>query len=160
MGGTGNWHKLAICLFACGGFVGCITAGAGPAPPDAPPDPLLEQILKQDVLESKPGASRLNPKPILKEIPLQTPLSQARATMERHGFSCWSGLSDNRGEYLHCTAYKPKNQRVSEKILVKLYYDTKRVIYIEVTVEHDVLPPKHRSAFQLPPANPKPPAGQ
>ncbi len=66
---------------------------------------------------------------------MQTPLAQARSTMERHGFSCWAGLSDNRGDYLHCTALKRKNQACADKLTVKFHYDARRIIDCEVTVE-------------------------
>ena len=145
MGNARSYKKLLFGLLSSCYFVGCMTFGPSPMPEGGAPDLFLEAILKQETVESKPGWSKLKTEAVLKEIPLATPLAQARTIMERHGFSCWAGLSDGKGEYLHCTAYKQKSKGRSEKIVVKLYYDTKRITDVEVTVEHDVLQPAHRS---------------
>jgi hypothetical protein len=120
-------------------------AGASAAQPDS----LVAAILKAEVLESKPASnkegrsatSRVDPEAVIKIVPLQTALAQGRLALERHGFVCWSGLSDGRGEYLQASAYQAKTQRAAEKVIVKCYYQAKRIVSIEVWVDHNVRPP-------------------
>jgi hypothetical protein len=138
-------------LLTCGLALGCMTFDPRPPAPEAKADAWVDEILKQDVLESKNKWSKLKAEVVLKEVPLHTPLAQARSIMERHGFSCWAGLSDNRGDYLHCTAYKRKNQSCADKLTIKFHYDAKRIVDAEVTVEHDVLLPGQRSWTWSPP---------
>jgi hypothetical protein len=143
-----GWVRVAplVCAVFC-----ALASSAAQAAAGANPDPFLVEILKGDVLEKKPGVpkdgkaptSRLNSARLQKEVPLQTPLAQAKSTMERHGFTCWAGLSDGRGEYMQCDTYQVKNQRSAERIIVKIYYRMNRVVDFEVTVEHNVRPPMH-----------------
>jgi hypothetical protein len=106
------------------------------------PDPLVEQILKQESWEKAPGATskELKAEAVLKEVPLQTPFAQARAIMARHGFVCWSGVSDNEnsGVYLQCKAYKQKDAHYADRIVVKLFYERERIVRVVVTIDHHV----------------------
>ena len=58
--------------------------------------------------------------------------------MKSHGFTCWSGVHDGTSICLHCTAYRGQNAERADKILVKLYYENKRVIGVEAIVEYGV----------------------
>jgi hypothetical protein len=139
-----------------GCVLGCMTLDPASPPPEPKADNWIDELLKQEAVESKNKWHKLKPDFVLKEVPLQTPLAQARSIMERHGFSCWAGLSDNRGDYLHCTAYKRKNQACADKLTVKFHYDARRVIDCEVILEGDVLLPGHRSwTWSPPPPKPK-----
>jgi hypothetical protein len=122
-----------------------------PPVPEVKADAWVDEIVKQDVLDSKNKWRKLKADVVLKEVPIYTPLAQAKSIMERHGFSCWTGLSDNRGEYMHCTAYKRKNQSLADKVIVKFHYDAKQIIDAEVNLEQDVLLPGHRSWTWSPP---------
>jgi hypothetical protein len=122
-----------------------------PPVPEVKADAWVDELLKQDVVDSKNKWRKLKADVVLKEVPIYTPLAQAKSIMERHGFSCWTGLSDNRGDYMHCTAYKRKNQSCADKVIVKFHYDGKRIIDAEVTMEQDVLLPGHRSWTWSPP---------
>ena len=116
-------------------WVGCATVPQSSIPPLDQADPLVRAILKQAAGSKSPVVS---PDVIWKEIPPQTPLAQARATMERHGFSCWKGTPEGYGTCLHCTAYRRKNQYASQKIVVKLIYEKDRVTNVLVTVEDTI----------------------
>jgi hypothetical protein len=118
-----------------------MTFDSSPVPPNGNPDPLLEEILKQETLVKKPDSATLKPDVIFREVPIRTPLAEARAIMERHGFSCWSGVADSKGTCLHCSAYKPKKQGLADKIVVKLFYETQRIVNAEITVQYDVRRP-------------------
>jgi hypothetical protein len=80
----------------------------------------------------------VRPDLVLREVPLQTPLPQAQAVMERHGFSCWAGVQKNYRTCLYCTAYRPRTALAADKVVVKLYYEQKRVTGVEVIVENNV----------------------
>ena len=121
-----------LCVFVC---------GCHALPANGEPDPLVKTLVQDG---AKHLGSPANTTPILREIEIGTPLADARATMERHGFSCWSGVSDDKGTCLHCTAYK--RTPCAYKILVKLYYETKpyydtqrkEITSVEATVDYDV----------------------
>jgi hypothetical protein len=116
-----------------------MTYGGSPVSQAEPIDPFVEAILKQEVLEKKPKSATLKPDAVVKEVPFQTPLGQARSIMEKHGFTCWSGVSDTYGRCLQCTAYKPTSKARADKLVVKLYYDRTRIIVNAlVTVDYNV----------------------
>jgi len=132
------WKVLWVALLFCCCFLGCETVNA-PAPlATAKPDPFVEAILKGDALEKTPALAKLKPDAVFKEIPLQTPLAQARAVMEGHGFSCWAGVPGTYGPCLYCTVFKRINPYTADKIVVKLYDHKKRVSNAEVSVEYKV----------------------
>jgi hypothetical protein len=122
-------------LLACCAFLACATVN-----PNAKLDPLVEQISIQAAAKKTPGTAP--PKPpgdiVLEEIPLKTPLTQARAIMRRHGFACWSGVPDNGGPCLYCAAYIRKNQCYADRIVVKFFHEHERVTNVVVVVERDV----------------------
>ena len=139
-------------LLGCG-LVGCVTPPSAPFQPD-PPNPFLEEILKQEVLPStdadgkvlkdadgkeiKSNPPMVKPDVVLREIPLRMPLADARAIMERHGFSCQGGVRDDFQTCLYCTAYRRKTASVADRVVVKLYYENKRVVSVAVTAETGV----------------------
>ncbi len=118
-------------------FCGCATV-APPVQPDAKPDPLLDEILVQPALEKKPGSATLNPGPVLQVVPLQTPLAQAQATMEHHGFSCWSGVPEGDTLHLRCIGYKKRPDGRYDRVNVKCYYANKHIVSVTVQVEYAV----------------------
>jgi len=108
---------------------------AGPVPA---PDPFLAEIARQPCLTKTTGSAVLKPEVVFQQVPLHTPLKEARAIMERHGFSCWAAVPDGSRMCLHCTAYHRKRVDYMDRIVVKLYYENQRVVNAEVTVDYDV----------------------
>jgi hypothetical protein len=88
--------------------------------------------------DTKPPSDIARRELVLKEVAVQTPLAQARSIMEGHGFSCWGGVSDGTGTCLQCTAYRPKNQYVADKVQVKLYYQKDKIVNAAVLVRLNV----------------------
>jgi hypothetical protein len=118
---------------------GCCLAGCQAVGPSEPPDPLVEEILSQPTPKKAPPPGATDPRAavVLLEVPLQTPLAQARATLEQHGFSCWSGVPDAKGMCLHCTAWKRRGRYYGDRVVVKLFYENQRVIKVEVSVDRE-----------------------
>jgi hypothetical protein len=136
-----SWRVLALGLLPWWGALGCVTFATSADPPDGKPDPLLAAILRQEVAKGQPLVTMQDV--VLREVPLQTPLAEARSIMEGHGFSCWSGVPDGSRTCLHCTGYKRKRRDLADKVVVKLFYADRMVVHVEVTVEHDVSHPDH-----------------
>jgi hypothetical protein len=93
------------------------------------PDPLQKEIFNQPRL-SDGGVDR-NPDPVLRLIPVGTPVEQARAVMEAHGFHC----SDDRRSgpaTLECKAHSYLGCLVTEYIRVTLYLEAGKVSRAEV----------------------------
>jgi hypothetical protein len=161
-----RWFGLVLCC----GLAGCLTANPLATPLPETRNPFLEELIKQEPLVFKEGGKeiklvppRLKPDFILQEIPLGMPLADARAVMERHGFSCWSGVQDNYRICLYCTAfrrkmanvaglpcagavvsayctaYRRKTANIADKVVVKLFYEQKRINDVEITVEYDMV---------------------
>jgi hypothetical protein len=126
-----------------GVVAGCCLAGCQSVGPGGPPDPLVEEILKQPAPKKAPVPGTPDPLAavVLAEVPLQTPVDQARAVMERHGFSCWSNVPDDRGVCLHCTAWVRRNNCYADRVVVKLYYESRRVVKVVATAEREVWHP-------------------
>jgi hypothetical protein len=133
MGKIIRWKVALMCLLVCS-WVGCVTVPPSSTSPSDPPDPFVKAILKEAPASKRPGVTVVSPDVVLKEVPLKTPLAQARAIMEQHGFSCWKGTPEGLGTCLHCTAYRRKNEYASQKIVVKLIYENDRVTGALVTV--------------------------
>ena len=98
----------------------------------------MDELLKQDALQKKPGSAVLKPDRVFEEIPVKTPVADARATMDKHGFNCWSGVADARGTCVQCILYKRKTPYLADRVVVKLFYENKQVINAEVLVEYEV----------------------
>ena len=137
---------MGLGLLLCGGVVGCLTTNpSAPTQPETP-NAFVAEILKQEKLvvkdaknvEIKMDPPRVSPEVVLREIPLQTPLANARAVMERHGFSCQGGVRDEYRDCLYCTTYRRKTAAIADRVTVKLYLEQKRVVDVVVNVEHDV----------------------
>ena len=129
----------------CGAVLGCVSPPpAGPFHPD-PPNPFLEAIFKAEVLvimeDGKPlklNPPLLKPDVVLREIPLKTPVAEARAVMEKHGFSCQGGVRENFQTCLYCKAYRRTSAVLADRVVVKLFYEDQRVVNVAVTVEKGV----------------------
>jgi hypothetical protein len=133
------WHSLGLVVLSSACFLGCATLPSKSPTPEEVPDRFVSDIIKADTRDKKVGPTGVDTDVILKEVPLRTPLAQARAVMESHGFKCWAGVPDNNSICLHCTADRRKNSEVADKVLVKLYYDNKRITGVEAIVEYGVL---------------------
>ena len=144
---TGMGLSLLLCCVA----IGCVTPPAPPPFTPDPPNPFLEEILKQEILVFKKDGvvvkvdpPRVAPDVVLREVPLHTRLADAQAVMERHGFACQAGVREDYRECLYCTAYKRKSRVVADRVIVRLFYeqkrlfDEKRIYDVVVTVERDV----------------------
>ena len=138
MGRTVLWLVLLPC---------CCCLGCHTVAPAGPPDPLVEAVLKEAAQKRAPGPNAAGDLAadlaavVLKEVPLQTPLDKARPVLERHGFSCWSGVQDDKGVCLHCTAWKRKGPYYADRVVVKLFYENRRVVRVEAAVDRDAWHP-------------------
>jgi hypothetical protein len=132
---------LALCLLPLCCALGCATFDTDATPPDGQPDPLLVAILRQEAVAKVLTAVTVKPDVVLQEIPLQTPVAEARSIMERHGFSCWSRVPDGDRTCLYCIAYKRKRRDLADKVVVKLFHADRLVVQVEVMVDHDVIHP-------------------
>ena len=162
----GRWLGLVLCC----GLAGCLTTNPLATPVPDVANPFVENLIKQDPLVFKEGGKeiklvppRLKPDLVLQEIPLGTPLANARAVMERHGFSCWSGVQDNYRICLYCTAFAaewprflgcrasvPWRRRIAQPIGAKRqtwpikswsssFTSRERINDVEISVEYDVV---------------------
>jgi hypothetical protein len=129
-------------LFGFALLAGCVGAGCRTMPANQPVDPLVTALVEQASKKATPIPNTVDPLTalILQEIPLQTPLDQARAVMQRHGFSCWAAVPDPKGGIcLHCTAWKARRGYYADRVIVKLFYERERkVTRIQVNVDQDV----------------------
>jgi hypothetical protein len=125
MGRTAVGRMPWFCLLLCSFCLGCEIV-----PQTAQPDRFVDEIATQP--------APLNAEIVLREVPRQTPLAQARSIMEQHGFRCWSGVPDSRGTCLYCTAFKRRHAASADRIVVKLFHENRRVVNVEVSVELDV----------------------
>jgi hypothetical protein len=108
-----------------------------PSGPVPPPDPFVAEIARQPVARKMEGSAELKPEIVFTVVPLHTPIKEARALMEKHGFSCWSNVPDSNRMCLHCTAYHRKRADYMDRIVVKLYYENQRVVSAEIRVDYD-----------------------
>jgi hypothetical protein len=132
------WKALGLVVLSSAFFLGCTTLPSTTPAPEAAPDRFVTEIFNGDTRKIKIGSAGVDTDIILKEIPLKTPVDQARTVMESHGFKCWSGVHDGYSICLHCTAYRRKNSEKADKILVKFFYENKRVIGVEGVIEYGV----------------------
>ena len=122
---------------------GCLLNGEAvkPAPPavNQPGDPLLELIVKQDVLTKQPGSATLKADPVLKEIPLQTPLRRREPPWRSMDLFAGAVSRKMAASVCACTAFKRKTPFVADKVMVKLFYEKNVVVAEEVAIEYAVL---------------------
>jgi hypothetical protein len=138
MGRSVVWHSLGLVVLTSACLLGCATLPSTAPTPEEVPDRFVSEIFKADTRDKKVGLTGVDADVILKEVPLRTPIAQARTVMESHGFTCWSGVPDSNSICLHCTVYRRKNSEVADKVLVKLYYENKRVRGVEAIIEYGV----------------------
>jgi len=131
-------QSLGLVVLASTCLLGCATLPSTTPTPEAVPDRFVTEIFKGDTREKKIGPAGVDTDIVLKEIPLKTPVAQARTVMESHGFTCWSGVHDGHSICLHCTVYRRKNSEKADKILVKFYYENNRVFAVEGVIEYGV----------------------
>ena len=132
-----TWIGLLMAIVACNSFLGCTTVPSRTVADDVKPDPLCEQIGKQKTIEVGPGWCKVDPAVVLKEVPLGTPLPQARSIMEGHGFHCLDGTGDAQGPFLRCTAYEGTGWVAGVATVVKVYYRAGQVTDIQIVRRFD-----------------------
>ena len=138
MGRSRAWGKLLLGVVSCSAFAGCLTLDLSGGWNNGTDDPLQAEIFKQYKLAARPGWWKPDSAIVLAEIPAGTPLPEAHSVMQRHGFQCSDGLSDEQGTYLHCTAYRRTGRKTCDRISVKVYDQGGRVTDIDVTTYYDV----------------------
>src|SRR5271157_84550 len=102
MGTNLNLYRAALTLLGCCGFAGCQALDSLSSVGSAKLDSLQEEIEKQATVDTEGGWWRKDPGVVLKEIPIGTPVDQARAFMEGHGFKCSEQHAEQGDAYLLC----------------------------------------------------------
>jgi hypothetical protein len=143
MGSAAIRNGLRLALVCCCGLAGCLGVDSAAVVKSVPPDPFVEELLRQEVLTRDKDSATLKNTVVLRDIPVKTPLAKARAFMEQHGFSCWANVPCGAYTCLHCTAYKRKRQDLADRVVVKLIYQDQKVIGAEVAVDYGVHHPDH-----------------
>ena len=136
MGKNRNIYRVFLTLLTCSGLAGCQALGSLSSSGSARLDPLQEEIVKQEAVDSRAGWWRKDPGVVLKEIPIGTPLDQARAVMEGHGFQC-SQHTEQDSSYLLCHAYQTTSILTGTGINVKIFHQATRVTGAEVVTYYD-----------------------
>lgn len=124
-------------LLPCLILAGCMSFRGNTSAPVPPPDSFVADIARQPVVRKMEGSAELKPEIVFTIVPLHTPVKEAKALMEKHGFSCWASVPDGNRMCLHCTAYHRKRADYMDRIVVKLYYENLRVVSAEVRVDYD-----------------------
>ncbi len=129
-------------------LVGCQGVSPGLIGQDQQTDPLQEAIFKQGKgeeaffqklkLESyQETVWTPNPAPVLKEIPLGSPVARARAVMQQHGFRCVDLVTADKRPFLSCTALKKTSWVTGEAIRVEIYHQAGEVTDVKVITIHN-----------------------
>jgi hypothetical protein len=93
------------------------------------PDPLWEEIRKES--EDPDARHVVSPAPVLKYIPLGTPIEQAKTLMKAHGFRCSSDEKDSNS-YLEFVASKNDGFMMAWVIRVLFYHQAGKVTDVKV----------------------------
>jgi len=131
----GKLKLLVLALFACGGFGGCRLLSSSSSSESVKGDRLLEEIVGGETVEAKAGWWRKDPAVVLKEIPIGTPVDQAKAVMEAHGFKC-SEQPEQNGPFLLCHAFKRTGFLTGTGIDIKIVHHASRVTNVEVVTSY------------------------
>jgi hypothetical protein len=126
---------LGLVLLSLAGCLGLSRNGAAPVPPA---DPFVLELCKQPQVRKLQASAELRADLVYQVVPLHTSVKDARALMERHGFSCWETVPDGTRTCLHCTAYHRKRTDYQDRIVVKLFHENGRVVNAEVAIYYDV----------------------
>jgi hypothetical protein len=122
-----------LLFIACTGMFGC--QGVSPAllGQDERNEPLQEAIFNQAKLQSpQEDVCVTSPTAILPEIPLGSPVDNARAVMQRHGFQCADLLTVDNRPFLSCTTSKKTSWVTGNSIRVEIYYQAGEVTDLKV----------------------------
>ncbi len=128
-------NRLGLLLLVVLG--GCQALTPSNSRPNTSADPLQEAILKERDLESKAGWWRKPPDPVLKEVPLGTPVDQAQTVMAGHGFSCSPHGDEGRGPSVLCWAHQPTSWLAGTIIQVTLHHRDGKITDVEVVTAYD-----------------------
>jgi hypothetical protein len=109
-----------LILLACAGLPGCRA-------PWGKSDALQGAIAREDYLyhAGTPGNMGMNdlwnkdPTPVLKAVPLGTPVEKAEAVMKKNGFDC-TETADEQGPILLCRATRESSWMFKEEISVRM----------------------------------------
>lgn len=134
MGKNPKLYRVFLFLLACSGSAGCQALGSSSISGSSKIDPLQEEIAQP--LKSKINQGRKDPEVVLKEIPIGTPVGQARAVMEGHGFKCSEGSKEG-SSYLLCHASLRTGLMTGTGIDVKIFHQASRVTGAEVVTYYD-----------------------
>jgi hypothetical protein len=99
--------------------------------PSAGPDNFQEEIFNQESAGGSSDPWRQDPGVVLKEVPLGTPVDEARSVMERHRFECSDGQSEGKA-CLVCKACKATGWMTADVAIVVLYYRGGKITDVSV----------------------------
>jgi len=88
-------HVMVLFAISCSIWSGCQALNFGALRQNGKADPFQEEITSAGVLEGTAGYWKIKPDVVLKEIPVGTPVLQAQAVMEKHGFSSSYGSTED-----------------------------------------------------------------
>jgi hypothetical protein len=134
-----GWKTLPVVVLL--GLAGCLGVPRRSTAPLPPTDPFVLELSKQPQVKKLQGSAELRADLVYQVVPLHTTVKEARALMERHGFTCWEAVPDGSRLCLHCTAYHRKRPDYQDRIVVKLFRENNRVVNAEVVIYYDVSRP-------------------
>src|SRR5437899_1147566 len=125
-------QQRMLVLICCSLAVGCQSLSSRP---NKEADAVLEEIRQQPRLHQAVAEDRVDPTPILKRIPLGTPLKQAQAVMQACGFTCSLERDPgSRGLSLFCRADMEDGFLVGTTFRVKIEFQKEQVTNVKVWV--------------------------
>jgi uncharacterized protein YceK len=79
---------------------------------------------------------------VLKEIAVDSPIEQARAVLEKHGFECSDGSSDNdekpeQKKFLRATTWRQAGLLGGKRLNITVYHQDDKVTNVEVEVKDE-----------------------
>lgn len=133
----GKTSRGFLALLGCVWFAGCLTPHPGPPEPHGKADALQEALRTAKVDKTEVGFWRRSPAAVLQEVPVGTPLAQAQAVMQRHGFSCRQEKMDPARVCLICKASQWAGLVGSDVLTVTFYCRWDKVTEVKVITYHN-----------------------
>ncbi len=93
------------------------------------PTALRDELLKQENQSHVDGYSRTDPGPVLRLVPIGTPVEKARSVMKENGFD--TSLENGVRPFLACRAVRSR-LLMADAVEVHLYYKDGKVTEVEV----------------------------
>jgi hypothetical protein len=127
--------RLALAILLSTSLVGCgaLSTVWGSDRTDA----LQKAVFEQQAVYSPSGEWKQDPRAVLNEVPLGTPVERARWVMLGHGFECSDEESEDGGPFLFCKASRATGWWTSEVAMVKLLYREGRIASVDVRTYGD-----------------------